>query len=120
MTIFDHEYIERRGRERRVHRFSLTFRTLSVPQMARRLEAAGFRIQAVLGDYPEGPFKPRARRLGLLPKKKRFPRTKNGFFFFFGLVFVAGGFPFPFFRAFWFRGVGARGSFGYADEVPLW
>lgn len=60
LTIFDHEYIARRGRERRVHRFSLTFRTLSVPQMVRRLEATGFRIQAVLGDYQGGPWDTRA------------------------------------------------------------
>jgi ubiquinone/menaquinone biosynthesis C-methylase UbiE len=60
LTIFDHEYRERRGRETRVHRFSLTFRTLSVPQMTRRLEAAGFRIRAVLGDYQGGPWDPRA------------------------------------------------------------
>jgi ubiquinone/menaquinone biosynthesis C-methylase UbiE len=60
LTIFDQEYIERRGRERRVHRFSLTFRTLSVPQITRRLESAGFRINAVLGDYRGGPWDPRA------------------------------------------------------------
>ena len=60
LTIFDHEYIARRGRDRRVHRFSLTFRTVSVPQMTRRLEAAGFRIQAVLGDYQGGPWDSRA------------------------------------------------------------
>ena len=60
LTIFDQEYIERRGRERHVHRFSLTFRTLSVPQMARRLEAAGFQVEAVLGDYRGGPWDSRA------------------------------------------------------------
>jgi hypothetical protein len=60
LTIFDQQYIERRGRHRRVHRFSLTFRTLSVPQMARRLEAAGFRIKALLGDYRGGPWDRRA------------------------------------------------------------
>jgi ubiquinone/menaquinone biosynthesis C-methylase UbiE len=60
LTIFDHEYVEGQGRARRVHRFSLTFRTLSVPQMARRLEAAGFRIQAVLGDYRGGPWDARS------------------------------------------------------------
>jgi ubiquinone/menaquinone biosynthesis C-methylase UbiE len=60
LTIFDQQYIERRGRARRVHRFSLTFRTLSVPQMTRRLEAAGFRVNAVLGDYRGGPWDPRA------------------------------------------------------------
>ena len=70
LTIFDHEYIERRGAARRVHRFSLTFRTLSVPQMARRLEAAGFRIQAVLGDYQGGPWDTRADTWVILAEKR--------------------------------------------------
>ncbi len=70
LTIFDQEYIERRGRERRVHKFSLTFRTLSVPQMARRLEAAGFRIQAVLGDYQGGPWDDRADVWMILAARK--------------------------------------------------
>jgi ubiquinone/menaquinone biosynthesis C-methylase UbiE len=60
LTIFDQEYIETRGRARRVHRFSLTFRTLSVPQMTRRLDAAGFAVDAVLGDYAGGPWDSRA------------------------------------------------------------
>ena len=60
LTIFDQEYVERRGAERRTHRFSLTFRTLSVRQMARRLEHAGFRVDAVLGDYKGGPWDERA------------------------------------------------------------
>ena len=51
LTIFDQEYVERRGRERRVHRFALTFRTLSVPDMIARLDAAGFSVRAILGDY---------------------------------------------------------------------
>jgi hypothetical protein len=70
LTIFDQEYVERRGRERRVHRFSLTFRTLSVPQMARRLEAAGFRIDAVLGDYRGGPWDQRADVWVILARKR--------------------------------------------------
>jgi SAM-dependent methyltransferase len=60
LTIFDQEYVVSRRRERRVHRFALTFRTLSVRQMSARLERAGFRIQAVLGDYHGGPWDPRA------------------------------------------------------------
>jgi ubiquinone/menaquinone biosynthesis C-methylase UbiE len=60
LTIFDQEYRERRGDQRRVHRFSLTFRTLTVPQMTRRLERAGFKVLAVLGDYQGGPWDPRA------------------------------------------------------------
>jgi SAM-dependent methyltransferase len=59
-TIFDQEYIERLGPTRRSHRFSLKFRTLSVRQMIRRLERAGFRVQAVLGDYQGGPWNDRS------------------------------------------------------------
>ena len=43
-----------------MHRFGLTFRTLSVPQMRRRLEKAGFQVRAVLGDYQGGPWHPEA------------------------------------------------------------
>jgi ubiquinone/menaquinone biosynthesis C-methylase UbiE len=60
LTIFDQEFSERRGGRKRVHRFALSFRTLSVPQMARRLEKAGFEITALLGDYRGGPWDPRA------------------------------------------------------------
>lgn len=60
LTIFDQVYVERRGTRTRRHRFSLTFRTLSVPQMRRRLEQAGLRVRAVLGDYRGGPWHPDA------------------------------------------------------------
>ena len=60
LTIFDQQFIERRGSKRRTHAFSLTFRTLSVPQMTRRLEKAGFEISALLGDYRGGPWDCRA------------------------------------------------------------
>ena len=60
LTIFDHEYVERLGRRSQVHTFSLTFRTLSVPQISRRLEAAGFHVTAILGDYQGGPWSPQS------------------------------------------------------------
>jgi ubiquinone/menaquinone biosynthesis C-methylase UbiE len=60
LTIFDQEFTRRVGGRRTVHRFSLTFRTLSVPQMVRRLEKAGFEITALLGDYRGGPWDARA------------------------------------------------------------
>ena len=60
LTIFDQEFTERRGRKARTHRFALTFRTLSVPQMTRRLEKAGFEVSALLGDYRGGPWDSRA------------------------------------------------------------
>ena len=57
------------GRHTRRRRFALTFRTLSVPQMTRRLEAAGFRAEAVLGDYQGGPWDPRAEVWIILARK---------------------------------------------------
>jgi ubiquinone/menaquinone biosynthesis C-methylase UbiE len=60
LTVFDQLYTSVRGRERTEHRFSLVFRTLSVPQMSRRLERAGFSVDAVLGDYRGGPWDARA------------------------------------------------------------
>jgi SAM-dependent methyltransferase len=51
LTIFDQQYEERRGRQAVTRRFSLTFRTLPLPEMVSRVEAAGFRVTAVLGDY---------------------------------------------------------------------
>ena len=51
LTTFDQEFIEGRGRARTSRRFSLSFRTVDLPTLRRRLERAGFEIQAVLGDY---------------------------------------------------------------------
>jgi SAM-dependent methyltransferase len=70
LTIFDQRYTTLRGRDRREHRFSLTFRTLSVPQMAGRLERAGFAVDAVLGDYRGGPWDLRADVWLLLARKR--------------------------------------------------
>ena len=69
LTIFDQEFTERRGRQRRTHRFSLTFRTLTVPQMTRRLERAGFEVTALLGDYRGGPWDVRAEVWVILARK---------------------------------------------------
>jgi SAM-dependent methyltransferase len=60
LTIFDHEYREGWGRDARVHRFTVTFRTLPVPAVRRRLERAGFEVDAVLGDYDGRPWDTRA------------------------------------------------------------
>jgi SAM-dependent methyltransferase len=69
LTIFDQEFVERKGRHTRRRRFALTFRTLSVPQMTRRLEAAGFRTEAVLGDYQGGSWDRRAEVWIILARK---------------------------------------------------
>jgi SAM-dependent methyltransferase len=69
LTIFDQQFTERRGARRRTHRFALTFRTLSVPQMTRRLEKAGLEITALLGDYRGGPWDRRAEVWMILARK---------------------------------------------------
>ena len=71
LTIFDQRYVTTRAGTRRVHRFSLTFRTLSVRQVTTRLERAGFRVDAVLGDYQGGPWDDRADVWVILATKRR-------------------------------------------------
>jgi hypothetical protein len=56
LTIFDQEFIERRSRTTTRRRFALAFRTLSVPQMVRRLERAGLNVTARLGSYDGDPW----------------------------------------------------------------
>jgi len=60
LTTFEQTFVERRRGQTREHRFALTFRTLTVPQIRNRLEAAGFVIDAVLGDYRGRPWDKRA------------------------------------------------------------
>ena len=78
LTTFEQRYIERRGGRTRNHCFELVFRTLSVPQMSRQLERAGFQVDAVLGDYRGRPWDDRAdvwiimaRRAGTVERKDR-------------------------------------------------
>ena len=70
LTTFEQKYIERRGDRTREHRFDLTFRTLSVRQMTRQLERAGFRVDAVLGDYRGRPWDDRADVWIIMAKKR--------------------------------------------------
>jgi ubiquinone/menaquinone biosynthesis C-methylase UbiE len=70
LTTFEQTYVERRGGNTREHRFDLTFRTLSVRQMTRQLEGAGFQVQAVLGDYRGRPWDDRADVWIIMAKKK--------------------------------------------------
>ena len=69
LTTFEQRYVERRGRDTREHRFELTFRTLTVPQMTRELERAGFAVNSVLGDYRSRPWDARADVWIILAKK---------------------------------------------------
>jgi len=69
LTTFEQVYVERRGRRTREHRFELVFRTLTVPAMTRRLERAGFQVDAVLGDYGGRPWDDRADVWIILARK---------------------------------------------------
>jgi ubiquinone/menaquinone biosynthesis C-methylase UbiE len=56
LTTFEQTYVEQRGTATHEHRFDLTFRTLSVPDMSRQLARAGFVVDAALGDYRGRPW----------------------------------------------------------------
>jgi SAM-dependent methyltransferase len=69
LTTFEQRYVERSGRRTIEHRFDLTFRTLPMPLMTRRLERAGFVVDALLGDYRGGPWTPDAETWLILARK---------------------------------------------------
>jgi SAM-dependent methyltransferase len=60
ITRFEQEFVEGRGKGAVRQKFGLAFRTLTVPQMVRRLEKAGLEVSALLGDYQGGPWDLRA------------------------------------------------------------
>ena len=60
ITRFEQEFVEGRGKSATRKKFTLAFRTVSVPQMVQRLEKAGLVVSAVLGDYQGGPWDMRA------------------------------------------------------------
>jgi SAM-dependent methyltransferase len=69
LTLFDQEYTERLGRKVTRKHFTLTFRTLTVHQMAARLEKAGLAVSALLGDYQGSPWDLRADAWIILAQK---------------------------------------------------
>ena len=69
LTTFDQEFVEGRGRARTSRSFSLSFRTVGLPALRRRLEKAGFRVDAVLGDYDGRPWDDRADTWVVLARK---------------------------------------------------
>jgi len=71
LTIFDQRFVERQNGTRVTREFSLVFRTVSVPQMTRRLERAGLAVTAVLGDYDGRPWDPRADVWVILAERAR-------------------------------------------------
>jgi SAM-dependent methyltransferase len=70
LTTFEQTYLERRAGSTAEHRFELTFRTLPVRAMVKRLEAAGFVIEATLGDYRGHPWDARSDVWLILARKR--------------------------------------------------
>ncbi|HEY2907574.1 MAG TPA: class I SAM-dependent methyltransferase [Vicinamibacterales bacterium] len=70
LTTFDQRYIVRRSGKTEEHRFALTFRTLTIKQMSRRLERAGFAVESALGDYRGRPWDERADVWIILARKQ--------------------------------------------------
>jgi ubiquinone/menaquinone biosynthesis C-methylase UbiE len=70
LTLFDQVYEERHGTNVTKRHFTLTFRTLTVHQMASRLEAAGFSRVTLLGDYRGAPWDMRAEAWIILAQKR--------------------------------------------------
>ena len=71
LTTFAQRYLERRKGATTEHRFELTFRTLTVPQMTARLERAGFVVERILGDYRGQPWDARADVWIILATRRR-------------------------------------------------
>lgn len=69
LTIFDEQYVVRRGRQVRRHSFQLTFRTLPMAQILARIERAGFRVDEVCGGYTGEPWHPEADVWVVLAKR---------------------------------------------------
>lgn len=69
LTLFAQEYVERLGRKVLRKQFTLSFRTLTVYQMATRLVKAGLEVSALLGDYRGAPWDIRAEAWILLARK---------------------------------------------------
>jgi SAM-dependent methyltransferase len=77
LTLFDQEYVERLGRKVLRKQFTLSFRTLTVYQMAARLEKAGLVVSALLGDYRGSPWDIRAEAWLVLAKKPKEKSTRR-------------------------------------------
>jgi SAM-dependent methyltransferase len=69
LTMFDEEFVTRRGSQVTRRRFSLTFRTIPMRSMIARLERAGLEVEAVLGDYRGAPWDTRADVWVILARK---------------------------------------------------
>jgi len=71
LTTFEQCYVERRGARAREHRFELTFRTVTVPEMSRQLERVGFAVASRYGDYNGGRWRADADTWIILARRGR-------------------------------------------------
>lgn len=71
LTTFDQRYLVRRGRHTTEHHFELVFRTLPIRMMVGRLERAGFRVDALFGDYRGKPWDERSDVWIILARRRR-------------------------------------------------
>lgn len=69
LTVFEQQFVETRAGRKHSKRFSLAFRTVSVAQMARRLERAGMKVTARLGSYDGDPWTPQSDTWILIAEK---------------------------------------------------
>jgi ubiquinone/menaquinone biosynthesis C-methylase UbiE len=69
ITRFEQEFVEGRGKGATRRKFTLAFRTVSVPQMVQRLQKAGLEVTNLLGDYQGGPWDLRADVWIILARK---------------------------------------------------
>jgi ubiquinone/menaquinone biosynthesis C-methylase UbiE len=77
LTLFDQQYVERLGRQITRKHFTLTFRTLTVAEMASRLDEAGLAIDSLLGDYQGTPWDIRAEAWIILARRPGRERRKT-------------------------------------------
>lgn len=69
ITRFEQEFVEGRGKSATRRKFTLAFRTVTVPQMVQRLEKAGLEVTNLLGDYHGRPWDLRADVWIILARK---------------------------------------------------
>jgi ubiquinone/menaquinone biosynthesis C-methylase UbiE len=70
LTTFDEEFIEQRGGREKRREFSLTFRTVAVPDMIERLERIGLAVQSVSGTYGGGRWTPTSDTWLIVARKR--------------------------------------------------
>jgi SAM-dependent methyltransferase len=69
LTVFDEHFTARRHGRETSQRFSLTFRTLTMPRTVTRIERVGLHVERLLGDYRRAVWHARADVWVILARK---------------------------------------------------